>query len=413
MKRVRVGIIGANSAVEWSVLPTLSSRDIMAPPDNGAWWARRADSPDIHYQAPARPEIVAIAEAETQQNNRGQSRVERVAQTARVRATYSDWRAMLREVELDAIICVAPPHIAAEIVAATGGAKPLWIWGAPATSLSALARLQNGLRGRDKVWNAQTLRQSSAHRAARQLVEHDQIGAVCALSLRVPHALETAPEHDAARFSASLSAMDLVRHFAAQTATSSTRTSANISQNGAMAFAGAMAFENNGATHATLRLQNGAIANILFAGAETWSAPFPRLEIVGTQGRSMVCEAGRRLWLHHPREAARFWEPPGMSHHISAANVAGVAEDLKAFLAWCVDDATSSTRCDLRDEIASWQWLKTVNESLHTGTFALFSQQNETEEIDTEEIDTEDTREKVAKLLPIAPVSATLTLPLS
>lgn len=395
MKRVRVGIIGAGSRVEWSVLPTLSSPDILSPPDNGAWWARRGDSPDIHYQAPARPEIVAISEAETSQNGRGQSRVERVAQTARVRATYNDWRAMLREVELDAIICAAPPHIAAEVVAATGGAKPLWIWGAPAASLSALSRLQNGLRGREtKIWIAQTLRQSSAHRAAQQLVERDQIGAVCALSLRVAHALETSPEQDASRFSASLSAIDLMRFFAGQTATSSTRSSPNSLQ------IGAMAFENNGVTHATLRFANGAIANVLFAGAETWSAPFPRLEIVGTQGRSIICEAGRRLWQHHPREAARFWEPPGMSHHVSSANVAGVAEDLKSFFACCVDDATTSTRSDLREEIASWQWLQTVNASLQNGTFAPFSHDLETE-----------AHEEISPT-PIAPIPATLKLPL-
>lgn len=399
MKRVRVGIIGAGSGVEWSVLPTLSSPDISSPPDNGAWWARRGDSPDIHYQAPARPEIVAIAEAETTQNSRGQSRVERVAHTARVRASYNDWRAMLREVELDAMLCVAPPQVAAEIVAATGGNKPLWIWGAPAASLSSLNRLQNGLCGRDtKIWIAQTLRASSAHRAAQQLVERDQIGAVCALSLRVPHALETTSEHDATRFSASLSAIDLVRYFAAQTPTSSTRSSVSTALQ-----AGAMAFENNGATHVTLRFQNGAIANILFANAEIWSAPLPRLEIVGTQGRFLICEAGRRLWLHHPREAARFWEPPGMSHHVSGANVSGVAEDLKAFFAWCVDDATSSTRCDLRDEITSWQWLETVEKSLQTGTFAPFSQY----------IETESARDEIALPKPVAPIPATLTLPLS
>lgn len=403
MKRVRVGIIGAGSRVEWSVLPTLSGPDIVSPPDNGAWWARRGDSPDIHYQAPARPEIVAIAEAELVQNTRGQSRVERVAQAARVRATYNDWRAMLREVELDAILCVAPPHIASEIVAASG-AKPLWIWGALTASLSALRRLQNGLRGRDKVWIAQTLRQSSAHRAAQQLVERDQIGAVCALSLRVPHAFESSSERDATRFSASLSAIDLVRYFAAQTATSSTRSPVSSYQSGAMAF------ENHGATHANLRFQNGAIANVLFANAETWSAPTPRMEIVGTQGRSLVCEAGRRLWLYHPREAARFWEPPGMSHHVSSASVAGVAEDLKAFLAWCADDATSnspaktrtSTRCDLRSEIASWQWLETVGASLQSGTFAPFTHQIEDE-----------ARENFASPQTIAPFSAALKLPLS
>lgn len=391
MKRVRIAIIGTGSAVEWTILPTLSSPDVTSPPDSGAWWARRADSPDIHYQAPARPEIVAIAEADASKSSRAPSRVERVAQTARIRGVYADWRAMLREVECEAIVCVAPPHVAAEVVAATGGAKPLWIWGAPAVSLDALNRLQNGLRGRDsKIWLAQTWRQSSAHRAARQLIERDQIGAVSAISLRLPHAFEPSVEHDASRFAATLSSLDLLRHFAEIAAPTSSTRSSNFP-------AGAMAFENSGATQIGLRYHNGVVANALFAGAESWSAPLPRLEIVGTQGRSIVCESARRLWLHHPREAARFWEPPGMSHQVSSANVSGVAEDLKEFLAWCVEERTSSTRSnaingvarddvarvgelrvgdsqmsELRDGEIAWRWLETVNASLISGAFEFF-----------------------------------------
>jgi hypothetical protein len=66
------------------------------------------------------------------------------------------------------------------------------------------------------------------------------------------------------------------------------------------------------------------------------------LEVCGTQGRFLVCEAGRRLWLHQPREAARFWEPPGLSHHVSGANINGLAEDLKEFLSWCAAKESES-----------------------------------------------------------------------
>jgi hypothetical protein len=78
-------------------------------------------------------------------------------------------------------------------------------------------------------------------------------------------------------------------------------------------------------------LCGGVTATALFSGSESWSAPLPRLEVCGTQGRGLVCEAGRRLWLHQPRETAHLLEPPGMIAHVTAANVLGVAEDLKAF----------------------------------------------------------------------------------
>lgn len=368
MKRVRVGIIGTGSLVEWTLLPTLSSPDAVAPPDTGAWWARRSDNSDIQYQAPARPEIVAIAECESELRSR---RVERVAQAARVRSTYLDWRSMLREVELDALICVAPPAVTAEVIAATGGTKPLWIYGVPAASFAALTRLRAGLSSREtKLWCSWPLRQASAHRTATQLIERDQIGAPTGLTLRWPNAWELTLEHEPERFASTLAALDLVCNFA-EVPGASTRSHSFALPSGACAS------ECNGATQILLRFANGTSATALFAGAETWSTALPRLEICGTQGRSILCEAGRRLWLHHPREAARFWEPPGISHHVSSANVAGVAEDLKAFLAFCVDEKTTSSTRDTRTSLHSWEmawrWQDAINMSLEIGEFVRLS----------------------------------------
>ena len=408
MKRVRIGIIGCGSVVEWTLLPTLSSPDVVSPPDVGAWWARRGDNADIQYQAPARPEIVAIAETESEQRSR---RVERVAQMARVRGVYSDWRSMLREVELDALLCIASPAVTAEVISATGGTKPLWIYGAPSASISSLRRLRDGLDGRDtKLWCSWPLRSTSAHRAARQLIERDQIGAPTSLVLRWPNAWESNIEHDANRFSSALAALDLLRTVA-ETPTSSTRSErSNTSFQ-----AGACAFENNAATQVLLRFANGTNASALFSGGETWSAPLPRLEICGTQGRWMACESGRRLWLHHPRESARFWEPPGISNHVSGANVAGIAEDLKAFLAFCVDEMTSSTRTSaregvphnaLRDYEVAWRWHQTICDSLSSGQFAALSPQNLAHRIDEPPTDAP----PIARIAPA--LSPTLTLPL-
>lgn len=330
MKRVRVAIVGAGTRTEWGVVPVLSGPDIASPPDSGAWWARRADassSAEIRYQPPALPEIVALCDKD-------RNRASRVAQMARVRAVYSDWRVMLREVECDAVVCVASDE-AAEIALALPPHCRLWLDGLPSHSTENAQHLETRLRARiDKIWCAHTARQSAAHRAARQLVEREQIGAVSAIALRwgVPFAAtdegEMASQDDKARLNSSLAALDLALSFAGLSSKSSTRSASFLAGQ-------VWARERNGATNVMLETEN-VTATLLFAGGESWSAPLPRLEIVGTQGRFLVCESGRRLWLHHPREAARFWEPPGLSHHVSSANISGLAEELKEFLTWCV-----------------------------------------------------------------------------
>src|SRR5215216_5986156 len=104
MRRVRIGIIGASAVTEWALLPALSGPDALTPPDSGAWWGRRPGAhAEIHYQPPALPDVVALCDDE--------ARARRVAEAARVRAVYTDWRQMLREVPLDALLCAAGPDV--------------------------------------------------------------------------------------------------------------------------------------------------------------------------------------------------------------------------------------------------------------------------------------------------------------
>jgi len=352
MKRVRIGIIGAGGATEWAVLPVLSGPDAVSPPDSGAWWGRRPllDSA-ISYQAPARPEVVAIAD-------RDGARAERLAASWRIRASYSDWRLMLREVELDAILCLAPPAVAAEVIVGAGVAvRHLWLDGPPALSSSATRSLDQRLQGRAlRVWCGHPLRVAAAHRAARRLLERGQVGEVSALGLRWPMPLGALPDvlHDAGEtpyFASSYAALDLLLDFAG-----ASRGACQI-----------MAAQSGGATSLLLRFSNGVSATALFAGAENWSAPLPRLEICGTQGRSIVCEGGRRLWLHEPRESARLLEPPGLAAHVSSANIAGLAEDLKAFLAATVEPLESPETPGLGDAANALEVLEAAGRAVGSG----------------------------------------------
>ena len=494
MRRVRVGIIGAGVTTEWAVLPALSGPDAVAPPDSGSWWGRRAGgSSDIRYQAPARPEVVALCDEDGE-------RARRVGEASRVRAVYSDWRLMLREVEMDALLCLVAPTQASEIIASAGAAvRWLWIDGPPATSSRETWQLARRLEGRSlQVWCAHPLRQAAAHRAAWRLIERGTLGEVTALNLRwstpfhhVPaqslpttafsraprnvtpqtaapaddslsrpaHKTDLAPvsfrqnatdtpsetpagsaaetpagsaadeavakseentgrkavhpallppldgadvssttsiaanvitndagvaspgmsthgageegkggaEKGGARqapsqesraseasaaddlpyLAASYAALDVLLAFGApQRARGATSSEAatlaatsmiarpEIDSRATLGTVGrVMASTQGGATSLWLQFASGAGATALFAGAESWNAPFPRLEVCGTQGRSLVCEAGRRLWLHQPREASHFLEPPGLAAHVSQANLIGLAEDLKSFLA--------------------------------------------------------------------------------
>ena len=334
MQRVRIGIIGASAAVEWAILPVLSGPDALAPPDSGAWWSRRpAPSGDIRYQAPAAPEVVALCEApperEWGKSSAISPRLSSMARAARVGAVYSDPLALLREVPLDALLLAETetfsPAAVAALAASAPGLKngvsaPRWLWidGPPARSsgdLNAWARAVAGRR--PAVWMAAPLGRAAAHRAARRLLERDGIGPVTALQARFGFAL------DAARFGAAYAAFELML---------------SLIVPAPLPLEISAARHEDGAANVLLRFAGGVSLGALFGASDAWNSPLPRLEVCGTQGRSLNCESGRRLSHFVPREAARVWEPPGLAPHLSAANLAGYAEDLKAFLSVCTDN---------------------------------------------------------------------------
>jgi predicted dehydrogenase len=390
MRRIRIGILGAGAATEWAIIPALSGPDATQPPDIGAWWGRRPlSSSDIRYQAPARPDIVALCDPDGE-------RAERVASSARIRAVYSDWRLMLREVPLDALICATNSLLSAEVVTGANAAvKWLWVDGPPAPSSLATQQLQKLLAGRaNRVWCAPSLRLAWAHRAASRAVERGRIGAPLAFHFRWPFPLcapnantrdvSTHIAHDSVHLSSSYAAFDLLLALAAHRPENSehnenerygfaqARPLRSVSSRGACVSAS----ENGGATSLLIQLAGGVQATALFASADSWNAPLPRVEICGTQGRSLVCEAGRRMWLHQPREATEFREPPGLAPNISAANVLGVAENLKAFLAACAADGEKThsgkdvervTETSLRSAFHALHLLESAGQSLRDG----------------------------------------------
>ncbi len=327
MQRLRVGVIGVGSAVEWAILPTLTGPDALAAPDSGAWWSRRpSPSSDIRYNPPTLPEVVALCEGEAD-GAKVSPRLEALARGAKGAALYPDALSMLRESALDVVFLDSEaelqPADLVELVARAPGtlngvASPKWVWidGPPTRSCAGLNRFAR-VAGLPSLWMAHPLRRAPAHRAARRLVERDGIGSVTAVQARFPFPL------DEARFEAVYAAFDLMLSF----------------------FGNALAprqiwatRHGDGATQVLLLLGGGAHISALFGAADTWNSPLPRLEACGTQGRFLVCEAGRTLTHYVPREGARTFEPPGLAPHVSGANLSGYGEDIKAFLSVCADN---------------------------------------------------------------------------
>jgi predicted dehydrogenase len=289
-------------------------------------------------------------------------RLEVLGRAARGAALYGDARSMLREMPLDALLIAGGDEepleavALAQMVAASPGlregvAPPRWIWidGPPARNVADLGPLARAAMGNGPaLWVAAPLKRAAAHRAARRLLERDGIGPVTALQARFPFAL------DAARFGAAYAAFDLLLSFLSGAAGMPRQVTA--------------ARHPDGAASVLLQLAGGATISALFGAADTWNSPLPRVEICGTEGRFLVCEAGRRLWHHVPREGARLWEPPGLAPHVSASNLAGYGEDLKAFLAVCINNpAPFNAERALDDAARALGALEATFRALETG----------------------------------------------
>ncbi|HEX8550214.1 MAG TPA: hypothetical protein VF681_01535 [Abditibacteriaceae bacterium] len=395
MKRVRIGIIGGGSEIDWAILPALSGSEMAAPPDSGAWWGRRATlAEDIAYQPPARVELVALADENV-------ARLYRTAAAWRIRAPYSDWRQMLREAQIDAL--VASPELEAtqrrEVLEAARE-RNLWLWlpGPPASGARDIGFAA------PRVWCSHYLNSAAAHRAARRLVESGRLGAVSALALRWPRALS--PDSDNPNFAATYAAFSLLVHFASLPPREGGRI--RLPQGARVA-----ASETGGATNVWLRFAHGLegralSATALFTSADGWNTAFPRLEITGTEGRAVECEAGRRVVLTEPREAARILELPGLAPHVSQSNVVGIAEDLKLFLAHVAEaqDSNEANERAWHEAAAALRLLEAVREALSTGAMI------ETDLVRAAQPQTLPTEKAAAEAVAAAPLQPVLRLPL-
>ena len=327
MRRMRVAVIGSGTLSENVLLPFLSTPSALSAPDEGAWWLRRPSAQiDIEYQAPARPEIVALCDDNA-------PHLERVASAMRIARTC-DWATLCHEMasgilRVDALLVAMSPARTEKLLSDLGARKlqncARWIWlaGPPATNFER-AREATKLHAARQVWCARPASQMLAHRAARRLHSSGEIGPLRALSLRWPHSI---PLQNSPDIAAIYAALELVLAFIAPD------LGRDAHDNLARVVRRVAASTCDGVSSVFIENWNGSSATILGNSADDWNSDLPRLEICGSQGRSLLCRGGREVQLFEPREATRLLAPPGVTARFSTAQTLGLSEELNAFFA--------------------------------------------------------------------------------
>ena len=374
---MRIGIWGAGTLTERGVLPALSVPNDVVVPETGIGWARRpAAEGDIRYQAAFTPEVVALCDED-------EARLSRTAHNWRIASRYHDPRALLREMTPDVLLVVpeagklsqVPPFL--RWVAAHYPALHVWVAGLPAPNAAEAARLAQDLGpGRlgeraAHFYFADVLSHAFAVRTARYAVEANEVGPVSALALRWASSFPTERVPDAVnRFSGAYAALELLLR-AAQWRPTARDQSTFFGYGSDFMILGednldsalarplsVVAHTHENTTNVWLRCKNGVSVTALFAGADTWSAALPRLEVVGTQGRYLICEGTRRTSLHVPGRTAQVHESPAATLTVTAPELAGVAAELRAFLGRWAQGAGgvrgSAPTPVPRDEVERW-----------------------------------------------------------
>lgn len=173
-----IGIIGAGAIAHYAFLPGF------AEPDSPQ---ARIAMPDWYHNGCADTRVVAIA-------SRTRAKADALAREFHVPRVYDDWRAMLRDDEIDAV-CVTTPndlHYEMTVAACRAGKhvfveKPLALNMQQARAMVDAARENNVL-----LMVHQNQRFFSVHESAKQILDANILGPILTLRARWSHA---GPEH--------------------------------------------------------------------------------------------------------------------------------------------------------------------------------------------------------------------------
>lgn len=325
MEQIRLGIIGAGPIVEKKHLPALAETREIA--------------------------VLAVCRRNAEQ-------LHQLADRFRVPDRYTDYRALLDDGRLDAVLIAAGPPAQARIVADAAAAgkhilveKPLAETSAEARSMveavkAANVHFQVGFNKRFYY----------GYRQAKRVIEQGELGTLSGIHARFWFAAGRRDGllHNGVHF------FDLARFFAGPVTT---------------AFAQRCAPTDNAAAETvaiTLGFESGTVGTLLLSSLGSWDYPNERVDIVGSNGTVLAIENGRdlRVFARGEGRPAAHYENTLSVHWWSGHDEQGFIPQLRAFAQRIRDGVAPSDvghAAGGQDGVASLQVMEAVRQSLTTG----------------------------------------------
>jgi predicted dehydrogenase len=326
MDQITLGIIGAGPIVEKKHLPAL------------------AEVREINVVAACRRNAEALHQ---------------LAERFRIPARYTDYRDLLQDERIDAVLIAAGPPAQAQIVADAARAgkhilveKPLAESSAEAAAMADAARRANvyfqvGFNKRFYY----------GYQQARRVIEQGELGRLSGIDARFWYqgGRRDAMLHNGIHF------LDLVQFFAGPVTTLCARRSRTTENGGA------------GETLAlALTFEGGAVGSLLLSSLASWDYPNERVDIVGSNAGALSVENGRQLRVFRRGEGrpAEQFENTMSVHWWSGHDEQGFASQLRFFARRIIEGARAgdaSPAAGAREGIASLALVEAVRQSLDAG----------------------------------------------
>jgi predicted dehydrogenase len=326
MDPIRLGIIGAGPIVDKKHLPALAEvRDFSVVAA-----CRRTEAPlrqlSDHFRIPDR---------------------------------YLDYRDLLNDNSIDAVLIAAGPPMQAEIVAAAAKAKKHILVEKPlAESSSEALAMCEAVKHEDVCFQVGfNKRFYAGYRQARRLIDQGELGTVTGIHGRFWYqgGRRDALLHNGIHF------LDLVRFFGGPVTSVFARRSANPT--------GSAPGET---VSLSLAFDSGAVGSLMLSSLASWDYPNERVDIVGANGSALSVENGRQLRVFRRGEdrPSELYESTLSVHWWSGHDEQGFASQLRFFarqIRGGLSREDAGMAAGRQDGIASLQVLEAVRQSLNDG----------------------------------------------
>jgi predicted dehydrogenase len=326
MERLRLGIIGAGPIVEKKHLPALAEvREI----DVVAACRRNADA--LHQ----------------------------LADRFRIPARYTDYRALLDDDRVDAVLIAAgPPAQTRIVIDAAAAGKPMLVE-KPLAESSAEARAMGEAVARANVHFQVGFNKRFyyGYQQARRLLDREELGAVSGIDARFwfQSGRRDALLHNGIHF------LDLARFLGGPVSNVFARRSATTEPAAA-----------GDTVCLTLAFEGGAVGSLLLSSLASWDYPNERLDVVGSNTSALSVENGRQVRVFRRGEGrpAELYENTLSVHWWSGHEEQGFIPQLRLFARRIRDGAgtpDAGLAAGLPDGIASLALLEAVRHSIDSG----------------------------------------------